>query len=349
MSDVIGNRLTDNALAADDAADLVARARREIEDAYGWKPSDPDAVFTGYYYDPRKIGSRIVRVADAAGKTAVLKLQLRPLRFDEGFIIRQVAPQIRTPRVRLPRILRDEPWSEARGYGFLLFEDLTALPDLWHARRPDGADLARHRDFLAAFARGALPIAAWFPPPSDGAREQALAAFAHFRAIADASPHRRLSAGETSRLRDAWIARLPPNAAPPHFTHGHLSGLDVKVDAASDAYVLFANLTWSYRPPFYEVVFPWWADAMGIRDPRVTADDLRRRADAWADIGAAAFGRDPRADPAFRFALLTRAALTVLLDLGASDWPPEEADARGALWQAWKDFFRQETGSGLGR
>ncbi|MBU1034438.1 type IV toxin-antitoxin system AbiEi family antitoxin [Patescibacteria group bacterium] len=152
MSSRTGNRLTDNAFTADDGRKLIEQAILDIGTQFGWRPVDQSVLFYGVYYDSTKVGSFITRVTNERGEFAVLKIQLRPLPFDEGFIMRHVQSQIKTDRVRLPRIISDAPWNEKRGYGYLILEDLSQLPHLW-ATRPDEAAFvsgawhhgARHR------------------------------------------------------------------------------------------------------------------------------------------------------------------------------------------------------------
>ena len=252
MSNAIGNRITDNALNADDGRELIQRALAEIEDQLGWCSTEEKELFTGVYYDTKKVGSFIVKVRNPQGITAVLKLQLRPLPYDEGFIIRHIEGENKSTVIRLPKILVDRPWSEEAGYGFVLFEDLSQLSDLWNSIRPNEDDLVRHGVFLSEFINKLLPVTAWLSAPSVSSQEKYKEAFQHFFEISQKSSHRHISLEEIELLREQFFNILDKiDLHDAHFTHGHLSGKDVKYDEATGEFILLANLYWSWRPKYY--------------------------------------------------------------------------------------------------
>ncbi len=339
MSSQIGNRITDHALTADDGHALIARAILEIEREHGWRMVDPRPLFSGIYYDSTKVGSFITRVTHDRGETAVLKLQLRPLPFDEGLIIRHVQKQIRSRHIRLPNIFFDEPWSEIRGYGYLVLEDLSHLPHLW-ATRPDEAAFARHRTFLAEFVHNVLPIEPYLPTPQMTPKEKYRESCDHFSSIAKASRHHHVDIDEIEKMKEEYL-RVLENVAFEgiHFTHGHLSGHEIVEGRETDSFILFANLYWSFRPTYYEVVFPLWVDLMGIRDRHVSQDDLTNRIGRWIQLWIEIEAVDLREKPSFWFSMLERSMMTVMLDLGASEWKDSEVKEKQALLMAWKNLF----------
>ncbi|MEK7589037.1 MAG: hypothetical protein AAB479_00195 [Patescibacteria group bacterium] len=88
-----GNRTTDNAFTADSGKDLISKAISDIEQKTDWRVTDREKFVgaSGVYYDSKKVGSFFVGVTNDKKEKGVLKLQLRPLSFDEGFIIRHMA------------------------------------------------------------------------------------------------------------------------------------------------------------------------------------------------------------------------------------------------------------------
>ncbi len=341
MSSPTGNRITDNAFTADDGRALIARAILEIGKQYGWRPIDDNTLFSGVYYDSSQVGSFITRVTDEHGAHAVLKLQLRPLPFDEGMIIRHIQPQIKSHRIRLPKIIADEAFDETRGYGYLVMEDLSDLPHLWTGHCPTEPEMVRHEIFLDEFMHHVLPIAPYVPEPSGTLQGKYRESLDHFSAIANASAHRHIEQDEIKKMKQEYM-RILERGLPDdfHFTHGHLSGMEIKEDHSTDSFILFANLLWSFRPKYYEMVFPLWVDLMGIRDTRVTSRDLLARVDRWADLWQNVQHEDPRASEFFWFLLLERSMMTVMLDLGASEWRADEQPQKQALLNAWTDVFR---------
>jgi len=336
----IGNRLTDNALTADDGKALIERALAEVEREYGWTPREALPLYRGRFYESGKIGSFITRVTNRDGDAAVLKLQLRPLPYDEGMIIRHIRPQIRTERVRLPSVLFDEPWSEENGYGILVSEDASEFPRLWKDHCPTEEELNRHEDFLGEFMHHVLPVEPYLPVPDGSVRERYREMSDHFSEIARASTHQHIDPMKVEGMREMYVRILDKAAFDGfHFTHAHLSGMEIRIDTKTQAYVLFSNLLWSFRPTYYEVLFPFWVDAMGIRDTDVSSDDLLLRVDRWAEMWKRVMGEDPRERESFWFLILERAMMTTMLDLGASEWTEDEIKTKQALLNAWKRLF----------
>lgn len=339
MSSSTGNRITDNALKADDGRALITRAISEIGLQYGWRPVDERVLFSGVYYDSTKVGSHIARVTNERDEFAVLKIQLRPLPFDEGFIMRHIQHQIKTKRIRLPMIFADAPWSEERGYGYLVLEDLSELPHLW-ATRPDEPAFQRHTAFLAEFMHRMLPIAPYAPVPEISPKEKYRESFDHFHAIAQASDHHHIDFAEIDKMKDAYMDALEgADFEDFHFTHGHLSGHEIVEGRAADSFILFANLLWSFRPAYYELVFPLWVDLMGIRDMRVTREYLSKRIERWIQLWREIEMVDLNEKPTFWFSLLERSMMTVMLDLGSSEWQNPEIQEKQALLNAWRELF----------
>ena len=83
IKNIQGNRITDNALNSDDGQIIITRALKYIEEKTQWRPLKGEALFKGLYYDQHKVGSYIIRIKDGKNNLAVLKIQLRPLEFDE--------------------------------------------------------------------------------------------------------------------------------------------------------------------------------------------------------------------------------------------------------------------------
>lgn len=339
MSRQTGNRITENAFNADDGKALIERALAEVKEKHGWYLRENKPIFSGVYYDSQKVGSFIVQATNDKGEKAVLKLQLRPLPYDEGMIIRHIQKQIKTPRIRLPRVYLDEPWNQNMGYGFLVMEDLADVPHLWPAR-PDESSFNKHEDFLGEFLHHVLPIEPFMPIPNGQPQDKYRDALDHFSAVAQASSHKHIDDTETEKMKGVYLEILAKTDFQGfHFTHGHLSGHEIHYDQTQDVYILFANLLWSFRPKYYELIFPLWVDLMGIRDVNVTCEQLIERIGRWQKLWENIQDNDPDQDKVFWFGILERSMMTTMLDLGASEWADAEKEQKQALLNAWKDLF----------
>lgn len=332
-----GNRITSNAETADDAKELITKALHVVERAHGFRPTNQETLFTGVYYDSKKVGSYIVRVEDSNKKSAVLKLQLRPLPFDEGSIIRHVEHCITSKKIRPVRVLFDQPWSEECGFGYLLFEDLSHLPKIWKTTPTTAEDRMLHKQFLNEFFTSVLPIAhPWIPLPSSSPHEMIRSAFQHFENIARKSSHRHISDEELRPIIETYKKIMEAYKTPSdlHFTHGHLSGHDVTYDKEHDCFIFMANLYWSWRPKHYEIAFPLWVDLMNIRDKHLTLAMFLHRVQEWMRL----YDKETR-EQEFWYIVFHQAAITIMLDLGASEWTEHEYEEKQKLLNVWKEFF----------
>lgn len=340
VNKVLGNKITANALNADDGAALIGKALDYIKQKYEWRPVDTSPLFSGVYYDDTKVGSYIIKVKNEKQETAVLKIQLRPLQFDEGFIIRHVSQQNKSEIIKLPRILNDEAWNENVGFGYLIFEDLSHLPNLWKGKVTDHEDRLQHAKFLSEFMENVLPIDPWFVAPDKNINDLHKDAFVHFEEIASKSNFSHVDKVIIKKNKEVYFKVLDNfNLGRLHFTHGHISGDDVKYDPKNCRFYLMANPYWSYRPSHYELTFPMWVDIMHIRDENLTFEIVRQRIEDWNDCWRQQFGENNIDMEQLCFNMLERAVTTIMLDLGASNWLVHEKVELQKLLEVWQEIF----------
>ena len=341
-NNTFGNRITDNTSAADDGKELIKKALYYIKDNLGWFPVDQTTLFSGVYYDSKKVGSYIIKVQNDTEESAVLKLQLRPLPFDEGYIIRYIDENNKSKKIKTPRIMSDVAWNEKLGFGYLLFEDISELDNLWKNNVSTEADRYLHKTFLQAFLNNTLPIKPWLEKPDMSLSDAYKKSFEHFEKIAKESVHQHVEKKLVTEYKDIYykvIDRMEFEDI--HFTHGHLSGKDVKYNLRENSFTVMANLYWSYRPKYYELTFPIWVDIMHIRDENITLNDVIERINAWGNQWQNnLYDHDPTKTLQYWFNLLERSMVTIMLDLGASEWKENERDEKQALLNAWQDLFR---------
>ncbi len=337
--DVYDNRITDNALTADDGRKLIEQALNFIEQKYGWKAAGKKAIFRGLYYDSKKVGSHIVKVSRDAEK-AVLKIQLRPLLFDEGNIIRRIESQNRSKLIRLPKIIDDQPWNKNLGFGYLLFEDLSDLPNIWKGAVTDNVDRELQAQFIKEFRHQVLPIEPWFDLPVSTAQEYYKKSFEHFRKIAESSKHKHVDVSQINKNKSIYFKIIDGLEFNPfHFTHAHMSGDDVKYDPEKNQFILMANLYWSFRADDYELSFPVWVDIMHIRDKNIILDDVLSRINAWNSAWEQSLKINLFSHQQYWFNLLEKGATTIILDLGAGEWLVNEIEEKSRLLEIWQELF----------
>jgi len=338
---IYGNRITDNALNADDGRAIINKALEYIKIKYGWIADKNQVLFSGVYYDSQKVGSYIVKVKNDKKEKAVLKIQLKPLLFDEGFIIRHIESQNKSLIIRIPKIINDEPWKDALGFGYLIFEDLSGLPNIWKSSITDNADRKLHGEFLKEFLNNVLPITSWFETSIIDFKEAYKKSFAHFFEIAKLSNHKHISANQIEKNKLAYFKVIDNfKFSQFHFTHAHMSGDDIKYDAANNQFIVMANLYWSFRVNYYELTFPIWVDIMHIRNRDLKLSDIIKRINSWGlQWRKELYDHDPTVQKQYWFNLLERAVTTVMLDLGSSEWPENEIKEKRRLLKIWQELF----------
>jgi len=336
-----GNRITDNALKADNGQVLIEKALAYVNKEFGWQPADQEPLFKGVYYDSQKVGSHIVKVINKNNESAVLKLQLRPLPFDEGFIIRHIEKYNSSEKIKTLKIINDVAWSEELGFGFLIFEDVSQFKNLWIENITTKQDRHLHKIFLQEFLNHTLPIEPWLTAPEDDLKSNYKKTFEHFQEIASASSYQHLNNSILEEFKNSYYQIIDNfNFEKFHFTHGHMSGKDIKYNQVNDQFVLMANLYWSFRPKYYELTFPMWVDIMHIRDKNLKLNDVLDRLSAWeSEWSDDLFDYNPADRPQYWFNLLERAAMVIMLDLGASEWTENEKEEKAILLSVWQELF----------
>ena len=337
----IGNSITKNAIVAGDGKNIVKNALLYLKKKTTWVPAENSTLFKGVYYDSEKLGSYITKAINKNKQKGIIKIQLRPLDFDEGYIMRQIDKHSKSKRIRMPKIISDKAWNEEDGFGYIIFEDLSHLPDVWRKSPTLKKDRKLHAVFLNEFINKFIPIEPWFQRPEKKLKEIAKKQFFHFSKIARHSNHKHIEWNEIEKMQKAYFEILDrKKLSKLHFTHGHLSGKDIKYDKNKDQFILMANLYWSYRQVYQEISFPVWVDIMHIRDSDYSLDKALKRIESWNSFWQNnIYDHNPIDTEYYWINLLERSMLTTMLDIGSSEWPKQEKAEMQALLNTWKDLF----------
>jgi hypothetical protein len=336
-----GDRITDNALTADNGQELIKKALDYIKSNLGWFPMDQNVLFRGLYYDSKKVGSYIIKVQNDNKESAILKLQLKPLPFDEGYIIRYIDKNNKSKKIKTPHIISDVAWNEKLGFGYILFKDISTLNNLWIKNISTEDDRNLHKNFLKEFLNKTLPIKPWFEKPDLSLKDAYKRTFEHFEKIANQSSYHHIRKEVVKEYKDKYYESIHIiKFDDVHFTHAHLSGKDIKYNPVDKSFTMMANLYWSYRPKYYELIFPMWVDIMHLRDKRLVLDDVLERIKQWGNQWQNdLYDHNPTKTTQYWFNLLERAMMTLMLDLGASEWKKGEEDEKQALLNVWQELF----------
>jgi len=317
----MSNKITEKYFIQDDfsqrEADVLARVIGET----GFVVEKE--IFRGTIYDKNKVGSLIYK-GMLKGQRAVLKLQGLKPEVDEGEIISHFTAQNESKIVRVPILYTHQPWTEERGYGYLITEYLD-FPKIFEM---PFATKEQMRDFVLFYQeyRTSAITRSWVEPETKDSL-----AFTVLRADIwqKISEHKkRLVANDyasyLARYRSVMEKHMP--TIPMVFCHGHLTADDI-YRTPDNSFVVLSNLYWSYRPQWYDLAFNIWSCLLHIRDTNYTFEQFLRYVTEWCAIYRTipVVQQDKDFDRKITALLLERTMGAILADLGANDiWSEKE-------------------------
>lgn len=283
-------------------------------------------LWRGLVYQQKKVGTVIVRGL-WQNQPAVLKLQAVKPVIEEAELITRFEKHNQSKRIRAPKVFYFEPWDEARGYGLMIMEAISA-PTIYKKPRATARERAAFVDFYTEF-RTKVVTTSWLERDE---REENTERFLHeqlaswLKINASADPSRRLPETEQAALVEAYrevIARLAPHT-PMVFGHGHLGPDDILVESPGH-YVLLANFFWSWRPRRHDLAFNVWVALMALwKEDQPTLDHANKIVADWlaAYRDLPMTKADPHFERNFKFMLLERCIGSVLVDLVVAEREP---------------------------
>ena len=170
------------------------------------------------------------------------------------------------------------------------------MPKIWSSLPPKAdKDYVQHKDFLKEFLQQVLPIEPFIDKPKEIQLELLQESFDHYWGVAQQSSHRHIDKEEVLDFKKRYLELISKITYDDlHFTHGHLSGLDIVYDTSRDQYTVMGNLYWKWRPKYWELTFPTWNSLMHIRDKNLTFDNFLNMVDRWIKLGSTdLYNHDP--------------------------------------------------------
>lgn len=273
-------------------------------------------IFRGMIYDKNKVGSLIYK-GSLKGEPAVLKLQgLRP-EVDEAETVKHFTAQSNSKFVRVPFLFVHKPWTEDRGYGYLITEYLDA-PKIFEMPFASAAQMQDFARFYQEYRTCAL-TRSWIEPTTMDSLEFTIQRVDHWRKISEHKKRLSLEDYAPYLMRYYPIVAKHMASVPMVFSHGHLTANDIyKLDDGT--YAILSNLFWSYRPQWYDLAFNIWSCLIHIRDINYTFEQLVLYVDEWLATYRTIHivQQDKDFERKIMVLLLERTMGAILVDLGAS-------------------------------
>lgn len=316
----MSNKITEKYFTQDDFSQREADVLAQVTAETGFVVEKE--IFRGMIYDKNKVGSLIYK-GTLKGEPAVLKLQGLKPEVDEGEIVKHFTAQSQSKLVRVPVLYTHKPWTEERGYGYLITEYLDA-PKIFEMPFASAEQMADFVRFYQEYRISAL-TRSWIEPETKDSLVFTINRVDHWRKISEHK--KRLALGDYApylvRYYPLTVKHLP--SIPMVFCHGHLTANDI-YHLSDDSFVVLSNLFWSYRPQWYDLAFNVWNCLMHIRDTNYTFEQLLEYVEKWlaAYRSISVVQQDKDFERKITVLLLERTIGAILVDLGANDFYEKE-------------------------
>lgn len=285
-------------------------------------------------------------VIDKKPISAVLKIEgvrMEENEATEPRMLRSAKEALIGSGIRVPEVLQEIPWTDGDGgYSAFFMEDVVGTQVL-----PIGGNAATIKAFLDVrdkYKKALVDshVAAWVEKEGVLSERVPTQLTAWTELGKTVFPNHPLRKPEDAELiqKAAEVLRIGYKTVEPEFMHGHLSHRDV-VTLGKDI-VLFSNLYWSYRAPFYDMVFPYhWYMLELAGQPGVTEDTLQQQDVLWKNEFANRLASaTPEEQRLFKLARIERFAAALAIDAFLAS-----PDGTNASCAYITDFFREELAS----
>lgn len=211
-----------------------------------------EVIWRSSYWGTKQIGA-VHYKGKYEGNKAVLKIQGANPDVSEAFMIEQFANQNRSKVVRPPKLFKVTPWSDDSGYEALIMEFVEGEKVLTSCKLQNNGKIREFLRYYQEYRQNCLPIKPWLPAPfkPDWGRdlEKALATS---QKVFPNHPYRKEEDEKLATQAYGALAEIYQDV-PLEFVHGHFSVEDLIYQG--DEVVLFSNLFWKWKFPFYDAVF----------------------------------------------------------------------------------------------
>jgi hypothetical protein len=192
------------------------------------------------------------------GKLAVLKIQGTKPNVSEAFMIKNFSAQNRSRVIGPPALLKVIPWSEDKKYEALLMKHASGEKVLRSKKIQTEKNICVFFELYQEYRKNCLPKEPWLSRPTVGKLywEKVLEKLADVsqEAFPD-HPLRQLSDIDLATHAMRILAKTYKNVSL-EFLHGHFSVEDLVYESnKSGRVILFSNLFWKWKYPYYDAVF----------------------------------------------------------------------------------------------
>jgi len=234
-------------------ADMSSREKEILEDIVSKTDFLPEKViWRSTYWGTNQVGA-VHYLGIYKNDAAVLKIQGVKPDVSEIFMIEQFALQNRSKIVRPPILFHTIPWNEENGYEALIMEHVSGAQVLESKKLESRENIKKFLNVYLEYRNNCLPLKPWLPKPDSVKPEDAFGQLWSTSQKAYPEHPFRKTEDHALGLKAYQTLFQVYKDVPMEFVHGHISMYDL-VRKGSQV-VLFSNLFWKWKFPFYDLVF----------------------------------------------------------------------------------------------
>lgn len=189
----------------------------------------------------------------------VAKIQGVKPNISEADIINKFELQNKSKIIRAPKVLYHIPWNDKNGYEVIITDYVFGSKVLLDGKIVDKAEISNFLSYYREYRKNCLPSETWIDKPNfsvDYEAELNKLISASNKAFPDNKL--RMSEDTTLAMEAAKLLSNTYKNVELEFMHGHFSCKDlIYADNKKINVVLFSNLFWKWKYPYFDVVFAY--------------------------------------------------------------------------------------------
>lgn len=227
-----------------------------------------------------KIGAvHVSGVLEEQNLRAVLKIQGTRPKTSESLMIQNFSSQNKSKIVRPPKVYKVLEWDDFNSFEAIILEEVVG-PSIIGKRPATKTELNHFFDVYKEYKNKCVNKP-WIARPSNFSYRKQLSVWKD--SVKKQSLNDEFKSDEDHVLVENAISLIENSVTPNQleFMHGHFQPGDLILTKDQEV-VLFSNLFWSWRIPFYDAVFAyhWWM--LGMEHiPNLTNEVLEVERDKW--------------------------------------------------------------------
>lgn len=221
------------------------------------------------------------------GKEAVLKLQLVKIDSPEVEIIESYHKHNKSHHIRAPYIYYHKPWDVNKNYEAIVMEKIDKISVVNYPSKL--REIENFHFFFQEYKTNTDISKPWIEKPiNQSVEETIINKFSKWKDMRNKvvkNPN-VLSEKDENLIQKAVlkVASVYKNGVDLEFVHGHFGPQDLS-STGKDTAVVFSNLYWSWRYPYYDLVFSFHYFKFFLANTSIISTDIyRKNTQSWYEF-----------------------------------------------------------------